>query len=339
MSSRRLDERAIIAMIGRLQDVLPAGYLGIGDDAAFLPGDPRGWLVTQDMLVDGRHFRWDWATPEQVGRKAAHVNLSDIAAMGGTPAAALTSLAVPPDMGFERIESLYRGLTDAFGAHGVVVVGGDTVGTHDRLVLDVTVLGHPSPQGPIRRHGAQIGDHLLVTATLGASFAGYQLLMHESRWPGSGSIDQLALKAHLEPQARVGLGSVLAPHVHAMTDISDGIYAEIQEMLGDRWLGAAIDLERLPIDDGTRAIAKRFGADPVKWALFGGEDYELLMAAPPEHLRALAQKAEAHGIRLTDVGVVTQTSGVRWFDNGEEVSLKGEGFNHFATTHQPDQFE
>ena len=330
MPTRRLDERAIIAMIRHMQNPPPAGYLGIGDDAAFVPGDSRGWLISQDMLVENTHFRWDWAEPEQVGRKAAEVNLSDIAAMGGTPVAALTSLALPPDTPFERVERLYRGLTEAFWTHGVVVLGGDTVGTRGAFVLDVTVIGFPSEQGPICRHGIQPGDRIFVTGSLGLSYAGYQLLEHRSRWPGTSPEEVRALSAHLEPKARVALGQALAPHVRTMTDVSDGLWAEVQDLMSDSGFGAEIWLDTLPISEDTRLVAARFDASPVNWALFGGEDYELMMTVPLGHVRALRQKAEGHGANVAEIGVITPAAGIRWLDHGQAVTVEGEGFNHFA---------
>lgn len=331
MQARRLGERGIIAMIHRMQSTPPPGVVGIGDDAAVLPAGSAGWLVSQDMLVEEIHFRWDWATPEQVGLKAAHVNMSDIAAMGGQPVAALTSLAVPQALSSEVLEDVYRGLTRAFDPFGVVIVGGDTVGTVDRLVLDVTIMGTAGPSGAVLRRGARPGDRILVSGRLGASYAGYMLLSHGAAWPGDGIDARSVLTAHLEPQARVALGQRVAPWVHAMTDVSDGLALEVREITQFGSVGADIALDQLPICRATRAVAERFQSDGDDYALYGGEDYELLMTAPPSHLRELRQVAGDLGVALTEIGVVTDRQGIRWLKDGEEVAVRdGISFDHFS---------
>ncbi len=332
MQVKQLGERGIIAMIHRMQSSPPPGYVGIGDDAALLPGYPDGWLISQDMLVEDIHFRWDWATPEQVGYKAAQVNLSDIAAMGGQPTAALTSLAVPSQMSSEVLESLYRGLTRAFDSWGVIILGGDTVGTVDRLVLDVVILGKPSAQGPVLRQGARPGDRLMVSGRLGASYAGYMLLSHGASWPGEDIDARSVLTAHLEPHARVALGQAAAPFIHAMTDVSDGLAREVEELVQFGSVGADVWLENLPICRATRQIAAGFQSDGEDYALFGGEDYELLMAVPPSHLEAVKNAAAQSDVALTEIGVVTDGRNIRWLKNGEPVVLHGEGvaFDHFS---------
>lgn len=140
MKVKDVGERALISTIHRLQAIVPMGYLGIGDDAAYLPPSPAGWLISQDMLVEGVHFRFDWITPEQLGEKAVAVNISDIAAMGGIPKAILTSIAVPGNFDVEVIEALYRGMAKALDRYGAVLVGGDTVSSPDKFTLDVSVV-------------------------------------------------------------------------------------------------------------------------------------------------------------------------------------------------------
>nr|WP_243239799.1 thiamine-phosphate kinase [Sulfobacillus harzensis] len=314
-----------------MQSAPPPGMVGIGDDAAVLPAQQRGWLISQDMLVEDIHFRWDWSAPEQVGVKAAHVNMSDIAAMGGRPRAALTSVAVPGSLSSEVLESLYRGLTRAFDPFGVVIVGGDTVGAVDKLVLDVTILGEPGPGGPVMRQGARPGDRLLVSGRLGASYAGYMLLSHGIGWPGTDIDDRSVLTAHLEPQARVELGLAVAPFVHAMTDVSDGLVDEVRELTRFGSVGADVWLERLPICPATRRVGEHFGGDGRDYALYGGEDYELLMAVPPSHLQAVQEAAEATAIPLTEIGAITDRRQIRWLDDGNPVAVKDVAFfDHFS---------
>lgn len=331
MQVKRLGERGIIAMVHRMQPSPPPGVVGIGDDAAVLPPNPRGWMVSQDMLVEEIHFRWDWATPEQVGFKAAQVNLSDVAAMGGRPQSALTSVAVPAQLSSEVLESLYRGLTRAFDRYGVIIVGGDTVGSVDRLVLDVTIIGEPGPEGAVLRRGARPGDRLLVTGRLGASYAGYMLLSHGISWPGDNIDMRSVLSAHLEPDARVEFGQQAAPYVHAMTDVSDGLVEEVTELTQFGAVGADIQVDLLPICPATRQVALSFQGDGVDYALYGGEDYELLMAVPPSHLDAVKGVAERLSVPVKEIGTMTDQRGVRWLTDGKPMAIKGGmGFDHFS---------
>lgn len=319
-----MSEQAIIAMIRGMQPALADGFLGIGDDAAVLPGDPP-WLISQDMLVDGIHFRSDWAPPELIGYKAAIVSLSDIAAMGGTPRAVLTSVAVPRSLSQSVLETLYAGLTTALGRYAVPIIGGDTVGTDGPLTLDVVILGTAAPIGPILRHTAQPGDRLMVSGWLGNSRAGLELMRQGARWPGRTDTEHSLLAAHLKPEARIDLGGRVAPLVRAMTDMSDGLYQELLELSPK----AEIWLESLPISAAMRQTAQKSGVCAESWAVYGGEEFELLMAVPPEQVSAVRQAAQ--DIPVWEIGVVTGRGGLQWLDHGTPVSIEGaqEAFDHF----------
>lgn len=330
MNIRDLGERGLITLIHRLQSMPPLGYIGIGDDAAYLPPSNTGWLISQDMLVESIHFRWDWMTPEQVGFKAVAVNVSDMAAMGGMPKAILTSLSVPATMRVEVIEDMYRGMTRALDRYGAVLIGGDTVGSPDHLVIDVTVLGTPGPMGPIRRTGARPGDRLMVSGRLGAAYAGYMLLSHGEMWPSHSVHERSVQVAHIAPAARVELGLPLGSMVHALTDISDGLYAEIEELTRFGGVGATLFRDTLPIDEATRKVARAFRGDPVDYALYGGEDYELLAAVAPSKVTEVLSLGESLGVPVTEVGVITDDPGIRIVQAGQEVKLNGKRtFNHF----------
>lgn len=327
---REAGEQGIIGLIHRLQTAPPPGYLGIGDDAAFLPPTENGLLVSQDMLVEGIHFRWDWSTPQQVGEKAVAVNLSDIAAMGGEPRAILTSLALPPTLRVEVVEDLYVGMAQILDQYGTVLVGGDTVASPDRVVLDVTVLGTPGPHGPISRRGARPGDRVFISGRVGASYAGYTLLSHGVEWPGREVDERSVLTAHLLPIPRLSLGRELGSLAHAMTDISDGLYQEFLELTRFGAIGMDIDADRLPVDQATRHIARRFESDVLDYSLHGGEDYELLVVVPSSRVHEMSEIADKVGVPLTEVGVVTDRTGIAIYRQGHEVRVEGEhGFEHF----------
>ncbi len=331
MNIRELGERKLVSTIHRLQAMPAMGYIGIGDDAAFLPASDKGWLATSDMLVEGTHFRWQWMDPEQLGEKAVAVNVSDIAAMGGVPKVCLTSLAVHGDVQVDRVESIYRGIARALDRYGAVLVGGDTVGSEGGLVLDVTMLGEPAPAGPVLRRGARPGDRLIVTGRLGAAYGGLVLLERGVRWPGTTAAERSLLTAQLAPTARLEAGSVLASLVHSMTDVSDGLVAELRELARFGGIGMRITEALLPIDEATKELAEREGADPHHWAYYGGEDYELLAAVPPSHIDEARETLERVGIAFAEVGVVTDQPGVFAVSDQGERRLDEEGeFNHFS---------
>ncbi len=331
MKVKDVGERALISTIHRLQAIVPMGYLGIGDDAAYLPPSPAGWLISQDMLVEGVHFRFDWITPEQLGEKAVAVNISDIAAMGGIPKAILTSIAVPGNFDVEVIEALYRGMAKALDRYGAVLVGGDTVSSPDKFTLDVSVVGHPGAKGPVLLSGAKPGDRLFVTGRLGASYAGYMLLCHNVSWPSTSIQHRSVLQAHLAPVARVEAGQQLGALAHAMTDISDGLVNELKAMTRFGGIGARIEAERVPIDQATKMVAKEYGQDALDFALYGGEDYELLAAVPPSRAREAELLCLRCGVPITEIGVVTDTLGIHVMRDGEELAVdERKGFHHFA---------
>ena len=332
MRIQDVGERELISIIHRLQAQVPLGYVGIGDDAAYLPPNSSGTLISQDMLVENVHFRLDWTTAEQLGEKSVAVNISDIAAMGGQPMAMLTSLSVPGNLDVQWVEDLYRGIAKALDWYGAVLVGGDTVGSTDRIALDVTVLGRPGPTGPILRTGAKPGDRIFVTGRLGAAYAGYLLLSHGTTWPSTVVSERSVMMAHLSPVARIQMGLAMAPWAHAMTDVSDGLVMELEELTRFGSIGATIWQDALPIDAATRATAQRFGGDVVDFALFGGEDYELVATIPPSRVSEVLSLATRCGVAVTEVGIITESPGIRIAGTagGEERVVHGHGFNHFS---------
>ncbi len=307
------------------------GYIGIGDDAAFIPPSAKGILISQDMLVENLHFRLDWMTPEQLGEKAVAVNVSDIAAMGGTPLSLLTSLSVPSSLDVDWVESLYRGIAKALDRYGVVLVGGDTVGSQDRITLDVTVIGEPGPFGPILKTGARPGDRLFVSGRLGAAYAGFTLLSHGVTWPSTVVAERSVLMAHITPMARVRVGQQVGPWAHALTDISDGLVSELEEITRFGGIGAVIFEDRLPIDQATQAMAARFHSRATDFALFGGEDYELLAAVPPSRVTEVQEIEARTGVVMTEIGVITEKPGVRMAstEGEKEHVVQGQIYNHF----------
>ena len=269
-------------LIAKIQSILGPTGAPIGDDCAILDVPPgEKLLATVDMLVEGIHFRLEDADPLTLGRRALAINLSDIAAMGGTPRWCLCSLGLPTTSAFwERFyEGFYEGLAEMARRHGVIVAGGNIARLPERMAIDITVLG--SAKHPITRNGARPGDHLYVTGPLGRSAAGLRCLL-------SGNQTHPALvAAHRDPQPRIAEGKALVGVATSMLDISDGLAQD----LGHLCKGAALTSADIPIDAETRQAAAELGLDALDLALHGGEDYELLYTAP----------AGAPGIRIGTV--------------------------------------
>lgn len=333
MKLMRIGEIGEFGLIARLREgCLHAGGVvrGIGDDAAVLEFTP-GTLVlaTCDMLVEGRHFLRGRMSPYQLGRKALAVNLSDIAAMAGTPRHALVSIGLPADLTVEYVEELYRGMKDLAAEAAVNIVGGDTVAA-PVLTLDLAVLGEVPPGRLVLRSGARPGDLLLVTGELGASAAGLELLLS----PTAEVPEEIArplLTSHLEPRPRLAEGRLLGGLATAMIDISDGLASEVHHLCAESDVGAVIWADRIPIGRATREAARLLDRDPLEWALYGGEDYELLFAVPPERAgEAATGIGEAGGTAAVIGEFLPREEGVHLLDRcGRKTPLRPAGFDHF----------
>jgi thiamine-monophosphate kinase len=305
--------------------------LGIGDDAALL-GLPSGTelVATIDALIEEVHFRRDWSKPEDLGWKALAVNASDLGAMGARPLGALVTLAVPAETSVRWIERVYRGLAEAALAYGCPAVGGDTVRSPGPVALSVAALGSVAVGKAVRRSGARPGDLLCVTGVLGDSGAGLALLERgESR--RSGAVRPL-LEAHLRPRPPVQAGVALAEAglASAMLDLSDGLASDLRHVAKASGTGARIDTRRLPISDAARRLGGKLGVDPTGWALYGGEDYQLLFTVSPEAWPQVPPALGPLGVVATLIGRMGGR-GVTMLDaEGRVRPLQAEGFAHFG---------
>ena len=338
----RLGERALIRRIRNTGvAALNSGVeVGIGDDAAVLavPAGNR-LLATTDLVIEDVHFRRSSAAPADIGWKALAVNLSDIAAMGGTPCWALVALAVPADTDVDAVDAFYAGMEDAAAPHGVTVVGGDTAASPDGWMVNVTLLGlHPG--APRLRSQARHGDMIAVTGSLGASAAGLFALemgldRARERGVAPGRLAEIT-RAHLRPRARVAEGRWLgqAAGVHAMMDCSDGLATDLGHICRESGVGARVRLHRVPVAAAAREAADVLGQDAWQWAVGGGEDYELLLTCGAEAAERLAVGiADATGTPLTFIGQMDGPSGeVVFVDDGDVPVTMRPGYEHFRVT-------
>jgi thiamine-monophosphate kinase len=297
--------------------------LGIGDDAALLDMPPGTELVAAvDTIVAGRHFP-EGADARSIGHRALAVNLSDLAAMGATPAWATLALTMPSVDG-AWLERFAAGLLDLADANGVALVGGDT--TRGPLTISVQLLGHVPRGAALRRSGARAGDLLAVTGTLGDAGAGLEFVgavLPETR-PAA-----LELIRRFEyPAPRVRFGLAARGIASAAMDLSDGLVGDLPKLAQASGLAAHVSVERLPMSEAMRAVVP--AAQALAWALAAGDDYELLLAVPAPRYAELAAAAGQLNLRLTTIGELRAGSGVTWSLNGGDFVPGVRGWDHFA---------
>lgn len=283
--------------------------VSIGDDCAVLDlGSELLLLATTDSQVEGVHFTLDTATPEQVGRKALAVNLSDIAAMGGVPRYALVSLILPANTALAVLDGVYAGLRQEAERSATAIVGGNIASAGTQLVIDITLLGTIERGHVLTRSGARPGDILCVTGTLGASAAGLQTLLQPEH-PYAAQALAYVRMCHCTPQPRVQEGRVLSQFgpavVTAMLDISDGLSGDLAHLCERSNGGARLESALLPLSSELRVIAQCVSHDPLDWALHGGEDYELLFTVAPEYVQSVVDVVQAAtGTPVTSIGTM-----------------------------------
>lgn len=253
--------------------------LGPGDDAAVVRMPDGRVAVSADMLVEHRHFRLDWSSPEQVGRKAVAQNGADIAAMGGRPTAFLVSLGCPPDTPLAVAAGISDGLGSAAEALGAGVVGGDLVQAA-QIVVSVTVLGDLEGRRPVLRSGARAGDVVAVAGTLGRSAAGLALLLAGADSSSTGATELIDAHRVPTPPYEQGVAAAVAG-ASAMTDISDGLVADLGHIADASGVGIRIDRSRVATDPVLFDAARDLARDPWEWILTGGEDHALAATFPP----------------------------------------------------------
>jgi thiamine-monophosphate kinase len=261
--------------------------LGPGDDAAVvLAGDGRV-LVSTDMLVENRHFRLDWSTPHDVGRKAVAQNAADIEAMGGRATAFVAGFGAPPETSTGQVNTLADGMWEEATRIGAGIVGGDLVSS-PQWVVSITVLGDLAGRSPVRRDGARPGSRIALAGQLGHSAAGYALWHNNIR-----EFDDLR-RRHLVPQPPYGQGRVAAEAgAQAMIDVSDGLVGDLRHIAEASGVSIDLDTAALSIDrDALLGAAEAVGVDPWTWVLGGGEDHALVAAfagAPPPGWRVIGR--------------------------------------------------
>jgi thiamine-monophosphate kinase len=278
-------------LLRRIFPLLPAGshtLLGPGDDAAVVAAPDSRVVVTTDLMVEGRDFRRDWSTPQDVGAKAAAQNLADLAAMGAVPTALLVALVAPPDLDPDWATGLAAGLAEGCAGTGAGVVGGD-LSSGTELVVAVTALGDLEGRAPVTRDGAEPDQLVAVAGLLGHSAAGFALLQagYGAPQPHSAQTDPTfapLLAAHRRPASPLAAGPAAADAgATAMLDLSDGLVLDAGRIAEASGVVVDLDLTALAADiNQVSDAATHVGADPTAWVLGGGEDHGLLATFPQD---------------------------------------------------------
>lgn len=319
-------------LIEKLKKTLPDPskrvLVGIGDDTLVARTPKERLLWTVDCLVENIHFDFNYYTPQEIGWKALAVNLSDIAAMGGTSLYALVSLAIPKRVSKKRVVEIYEGIRACAQWARVDVVGGNVSRSLEDFFIDITVVGEANK--PLLRSGAGVGEVVAITGFPGLSAAGFLALQKwgkkaRKRYP-------LSTYQHVHPQPRLewakklkGLG------VTSLIDISDGLSSELHHVTGGSKVGFEIEERLLPVADEVKQIAQATNQNPLDLACHGGEQYELLMTFPLSRFSKISSSAEKDGVPLTRIGhTVSLSQGVKIRTlKGKLRPLKSKGWTHF----------
>ncbi|MFI6739670.1 thiamine-phosphate kinase [Nonomuraea sp. NPDC050451] len=303
-------------VINRITGRLPQGaavMLGPGDDAAVVSAPDGRVVVSTDLLIEGRHFRRDWSSGYDVGRKAAAQNLADVAAMGAEPTSLVVGLGVPADLPLAWLDALTDGFRDECAVVGASVAGGD-ITRCELVVIGVTALGDLGGRAPLTRSGARPGQVVAVTGRLGYAAAGWALL--EAGVPENPVLEEVVV-AHRRPSPPYAMGPGAAElGASAMLDVSDGLLQDLGHVAKASGVRIELDPQAFAVGEPVSVAAKELGADPLEWVLTGGEDHALAAVFPAE-------------VRLPPswqvVGRVVEGEGVLVY--GREIGRRG--WDHF----------
>lgn len=333
MTLKEIGEFGFIKKISRGCLIRPGNIVkAIGDDAAAFTTEPNQLsLITTDLLVERVHFLREAISGFDLGYKSLAVNLSDIAAMGGTAREAFVSIAIPDDCHLDYLEAIYRGIKDLAAEFDVNVLGGDTTSSKKDLIINIVVQGIVSKKELLCRDAARPGDVIFSTGFLGDSKAGLHLILNEIV-ADTVSLEALLL-AHRVPRPHLRQGRFLARQagVHAAIDTSDGLSSDLAHIVEESRVGARLFAEKIPVSLNLNDFCSRFDFDPIDYALSGGEDYTLLCTAAPQNADQIANDFEKEFKHpLYAIGEITTRKQLEVvFPNGETKPLAPSGWDHF----------
>jgi thiamine-monophosphate kinase len=335
MNLKEIGEFGFIKKISQGCLIRPDNIIkGIGDDAAAFIAEP-GYLtlITTDLLVERIHFLREAISGFDLGYKSLAVNLSDIAAMGGTAREAFVSIAIPEDCELDYLEQIYSGIKNLAARYEVNVLGGDTTGSKIDLIINIIVQGIVPKQEILCRDAARPGDIIFSTGFLGDSRAGLHLILNKIA-ADTGALKSL-LRAHLVPEPHLREGRFLArqPGVHAAIDTSDGLSSDLGHIVEESRVGARLFADKIPVSRELKEFCTRFNFDPIDYALAGGEDYTLLCTTNPERADKIADAfAKEFKRPLFKIGKITAENKLTLiYPDAKTKSITLTGWDHFRT--------
>jgi len=307
-------------LLKRVQAFCPSAI--VGDDAAVLPTEPgKSLVVTSDVLVDGVHFSDQTTPPESAGWRAIAANLSDLAAMGASPSGITVGLGLPKTTPVEWVERLYQGMSNCLNQFGGAIVGGDLCRS-PVITLAITAFGQVAPDRVIARSTAQPGDAIFVTGFHGSSRAGLEMLLNSDNNQERASL----IRAHQYPIPRFDLPA-FSTRISGM-DSSDGLADAVLQICRMSRVGAKLDRALIPIDPALKQWVS--AGQAINWALYGGEDFELVLCLPFEQAQQWVKQMKGSAI----VGEITSDRAVKLIDSSGDFSARPlsleQGFQHFS---------
>jgi thiamine-monophosphate kinase len=308
------------------------GAFRLNDDCAAVTPEPGSDLVLNaDAIVGGVHFFLN-DPPDDVARKALRVNLSDLAAKGAKPIGFLLSLALPKEGGIEWVSAFARGLGEDAEQYGCPLLGGDTVATPGPVTVAITAFGSVPTGTMVERGGAKIGDHVVVSGTIGDAALGVRLCQDAGlakRWGQSAIQAQYLIGRYRLPQPRNAAAEALRRYAHGGMDISDGLVGDLDKLCRASGVAATVHAVEVPLSDATRA-ALAADAALIEPILAGGDDYEILATVEDAKLAPLLKAASAAGVTLTEIGRIEAGAGARVLDaDRKPLTFKQGSYSHF----------
>lgn len=332
-----IEELGEFGLIQRIKERFPSTnnsvLLAIGDDAAlFKPTKEKSILVTTDTLREGIHFKKRYATAFDIGWKAVAVSLSDIAAMGGVPKYLLLSLGIPGNISSGEIETLLDGIGQIMKRYNISLIGGNVSFSIGGLTVDTTLIGEVEKGKSITRGGASPGDLIYVTGVVGKSAIGHVILESHGNIKKEKNILVPFISSHLRPNPRIREGEIIGSNrlATAMIDISDGLLSDLAHLCEQSRVGALVYSNLIPLPVVPEKLYRLLYRKPLHYALYGGEDYELLFTVKKQNRTRLEETCKKEQIDITCIGeVVPQDKGISMInETGKNVYNAG-GYDHF----------
>jgi thiamine-monophosphate kinase len=325
-------EKQFISYIRKNSPIINSNVIkSIGDDCAVIKGGyDKYFLITIDSLCEKKHFDRKYFHAEEIGAKAIAVNISDICAMGGIPRHCLISIGFSKRENQKFINRIYSSMISYLKNYGIDLIGGDTVGS-DILFISVVLTGIVKKQNILYRNGARPGDIIYVTGFLGDAAAGFDILQKKTR-KNLKSFEYFSVKKHLVPTPRYMESRILSESklVNSCIDVSDGLINDLMNITNESYCGAEIFVDRIPVSFSTINIAREYNKDPLDYALYGGEDYELLFTVSEKNNKKFLSYIKSNGLNVFEIGRVIKNKNLLINRNGKKIKPKyNKIWNHF----------